>query len=73
MKKTLLTIIAAALATAAAAQTPAQTPSWLRNSAISPDGSTIAFTYRGDIFTVPTAGGTARQITTGKAYDTTPV
>lgn len=73
MKKTLLTIIAAALATAATAQTPAQTPSWLRNSAISPDGSTIAFTYRGDIFTVPTAGGTARQITTGKAYDTTPV
>lgn len=73
MKKTLLTIIAAALATAAAAQTPAQTPSWLRNSAISPDGSTIAFTYKGDIFTVPTAGGTARQITTGKAYDTTPV
>ena len=73
MKKTLLTIIAAVLATAAAAQTPAQTPSWLRNSAISPDGSTIAFTYKGDIFTVPTAGGTARQITTGKAYDTTPV
>ena len=73
MKKTLLTIIAAALSTAAAAQTPAQTPSWLRNSAISPDGSTIAFTYKGDIFTVPTAGGTARQITTGKAYDTTPV
>lgn len=73
MKKTLLTIIAAALATAAAAQTPAQAPSWLRNSAISPDGSTIAFTYKGDIFTVPTAGGTARQITTGKAYDTTPV
>lgn len=73
MKKTLLTIMTAALATAAAAQTPTQTPSWLRNSAISPDGSTIAFTYKGDIFTVPTAGGTARQITTGKAYDTTPV
>ena len=66
MKKTLLTLLAATIATAAAAQAPA----WLRNSAISPDGSRIAFTYKGDIFTVPVAGGTARQITADKAYDT---
>ena len=69
MKKTLLTLLAATIATAAAAQAPA----WLRNSAISPDGSRIAFTYKGDIFTVPVAGGTARQITADKAYDTAPV
>lgn len=69
MKKTLLTLLAATIATAAVAQAPA----WLRNSAISPDGSRIAFTYKGDIFTVPVAGGTARQITADKAYDTAPV
>ncbi len=69
MKKTLLTLLAATVATAAVAQAPA----WLRNSAISPDGSRIAFTYKGDIFTVPVAGGTARQITADKAYDTAPV
>lgn len=32
-------------------------PKWLRDAAISPDGKTVAFTYKGDIFTVPAAGG----------------
>lgn len=50
-----------------------QAPRWLRNTAISPDGATIAFTYKGDIFTVPSAGGEARQITSNPAYDTNPV
>ena len=27
-----------------------ENPLWMRHSAISPDGSTIAFTYKGDIF-----------------------
>ena len=27
-------------------------PKWLRDAAISPDGKTVAFTYKGDIFTV---------------------
>ncbi|MBQ1974072.1 MAG: PD40 domain-containing protein [Paraprevotella sp.] len=48
-------------------------PSWLRGNSISPDGSTLAFCYRGDIFTVPTKGGLAKQITTHTAYDTNPV
>jgi len=46
---------------------------WLRNSAISPDGSTIAFTYQGDIYTVPVSGGSAFQLTTFTGRDTTPV
>ena len=49
------------------------TPLWLRKNAISPDGQTIAFTYKGDIFTVNASGGQARQITTNPAYDTDPM
>ena len=48
-------------------------PLWLRKSAISPDGSTIAFAYQGDIFTVPSAGGLATQITANAAYDSDPL
>ena len=48
-------------------------PKWLRYSAISPDGSTIAFTFKGDIFTVPVTGGKAMQLTSNPAYDTRPV
>ena len=51
----------------------ADSPLWLRNTAVSPDGRNIAFTYRGDIFTVPVAGGDATQITSDRAYDTAPV
>lgn len=65
----LLAVAAAAALTAGAAETPR----WLRNAAISPDGKTIAFTYKGDIFTVPSTGGLARQITSNPAFDTAPV
>ena len=66
-----LTLIAALLMTAAVA---AQTnPLWMRFCAISPDGQTIAFSYKGDIFTVSTQGGTAYQVTSNDAYDAYPV
>lgn len=45
----------------------------MRHSAISPDGSLIAFAYKGDIWTVPTAGGQAKQLTTHPAFDSYPV
>lgn len=48
-------------------------PLWLRHCAISPDGTMIAFTYKGDIFTVSSMGGQAKQLTTHPAYDTHPV
>ena len=48
-------------------------PLWMRYSAISPDGQTIAFSYKGDLFMVPSSGGTARQLTTAEAYDAYPV
>jgi len=46
---------------------------WLRSAAISPDGKTVAFSYRGDLWTVPVAGGAATPITVAAAYDTAPV
>lgn len=62
------------LAVTAAMQASAtEGPLWLRNAALSPDGNTLAFTYKGDIFTVPVTGGDARQITTNAGYDSYPV
>ena len=48
-------------------------PLWMRFCAISPDGQTIAFSYQGDLFTVPTQGGTAHQVTSNAGYDAYPV
>lgn len=50
-----------------------ESPLWLRHSAISPDGTEIAFCFKGDIFIVPAQGGRAMQLTSNPAYDTTPV
>ena len=46
---------------------------WFRYSAISPDGEHIAFTYKGDIYTVPTAGGAATAISYHEEHDFMPV
>ena len=46
---------------------------WTRYPAISPDGKTIAFNYKGDIYTVNVEGGKATQLTTNPAYDGWPV
>lgn len=70
MKKQLLLAVALASSMWASAQT---NPLWMRYSSISPNGQTIAFAYKGDIFTVPVTGGNARQITTNAAYDSYPV
>lgn len=51
----------------------AATPLWLRDVKISPDGSSIAFTYKGDIFTVPVNGGSATRLTSDSSYETDPI
>lgn len=69
------TAIALLLSTvfAGAAQTSvSETPLWLRANEISPDGSTIVFSWQGDIFTVGIDGGKAMQITSNPAYDSNP-
>ena len=67
------TAMLAAVSVTAGAQESSESPLWMRYSAISPDGSTIAFAYKGDIFTVPVTGGEARQITSNSAFDSRPV
>ena len=66
-------ILAAAVMATATAMTAQETPKWLRKSAISPDGTKVAFCYKGDIFTVDVNGGRALQITTNQAYDSDPL
>ena len=66
-------ILAAAILATATAASAQETPKWLRKSAISPDGSKVAFCYKGDIFTVGVNGGRALQITTNQAYDSDPL
>jgi Tol biopolymer transport system component len=51
----------------------AENVSWLRYPAISPDASTVAFSYKGNIYLVDANGGEARQLTSNSAYDYSPV
>ena len=71
MKKIYLTL--AAFFISAMMLTAQDSPLWLRKNDISPDGTKIAFTYKGDIFIVPAEGGKAVQITTNPAYDSEPI
>ena len=68
MKKIVLSLAMALPLTAAAI-----TPLWMRDVKISPDGSTIAFCYRGDLYTVPATGGSATRLTATNYYEQTPV
>ncbi|MGM9805783.1 MAG: S41 family peptidase [Candidatus Aphodosoma sp.] len=68
MKKIILTL--AAIFALVALQA---TPLWMRYNAISPDGTTIAFSYQGDIYLVPAVGGEARKLVATDAYEYMPV
>ncbi len=48
-------------------------PNWMRYPAISPDGSQIAFTFKGDLYLVSSSGGKSQQITFHEAHDYKPV
>ena len=71
MKKIFVLLSAAVIGTSLSASE--DSPLWIRKNCISPDGTTIAFCYKGDIFTVSSEGGTARQITSNPAYDSDPI
>lgn len=63
---------------ATATATPAPTPDdgrvvFARDLALSPDGQTLAFSWGGDIWSVPVTGGQARRLTVHPADDRYPV
>lgn len=66
MKYSFLTALTVCLTYVCTAQT---NPKWARYPAISPDGTTIAFTYKGNLFTVLAEGGVAKQLTYHSAHD----
>lgn len=70
MKKLILPTLALCLSASMQAE---ESPLWMRYCALSPDGQTIAFSYQGDLYTVPAAGGKAHQLTSHPAHDTRPV
>ncbi len=67
MFRWLLTLIA--LAPAAAQDAPL----WMRYPTISPDGQTVLFTYKGDIYRVDADGGLALPVTFYDGHDARPV
>ena len=82
MKKIFYMMLTAALALTAqsavselhAAKTGStDTPLWMRYPNISPDGTKIAFSYQGDIYYVPAAGGEAVRLTSTEDYEYQPV
>lgn len=63
-----LTVSMASLLTAGAVA-----PMWTRDVRISPDGKTIAFTYKGDIYSVGVNGGRATRLTSQPSLEWAPV
>ena len=59
-----LTVTASALA---------GTPLWMRDVRISPDGTQIAFCYKGDLYKVNAQGGEAVRLTSQVSYESSPV
>ena len=48
-------------------------PLLLRHPSLNPNGSLVAFSYQGDIWTVPSAGGRASRLTIHEGYESNPV
>jgi len=70
MKKSILLLSLVLLSLVSFSQSDAL---WLRYPSISPDGEKIVFTYKGDLYTVSSAGGSAVPLTFHEAHDFMPV
>jgi len=70
MKKIIIVICLFAFAFTVTAQ---NNPLWMRYPAISPDGQSIVFSYKGDLYKVAASGGNAVALTMHEAHDYYPV
>ncbi|PWU03096.1 MAG: peptidase S41 [Bacteroidetes bacterium] len=70
MRKLLAALVVVGSSLMAKAQ---DNPLWMRYPAISPDGQSILFSYKGDIYKVPSVGGDAMPVTISEAYEFAPV
>lgn len=70
MQKTIIAFFVLVLTSSLSAQ---KNPLWLRYPAISPDGTTIVFSYQGDLYKVGADGGNALPLTMHEAHDYQPV
>lgn len=70
MRKVLLSLLFIGATISSMAQTNA---AWLRYPSISPDGKSIAFGYKGDIYRVDANGGVAVPLTIHESQDMMPV
>jgi Tol biopolymer transport system component/C-terminal processing protease CtpA/Prc len=70
MQKTIIAFFVLVLTSSVSAQ---KNPLWLRYPAISPDGTTIVFSYQGDLYKVGADGGNALPLTMHEAHDYQPV
>ncbi len=50
-----------------------ENPLWMRYPAISPDGNSIVFSYKGDLFKVAASGGEAIPLTMSESHEFMPV
>ena len=70
MKTTLFSLLLSITSFSLLAQV---TPEWMRYPSVSPEGTTIAFVYQGDIYTVGVEGGEAQRLTFQPEMDVQPV
>lgn len=70
MRKVLLSLLFVGATISSMAQTNA---AWLRYPSISPDGKSIAFGYKGDIYRVDANGGVAVPLTIHESQDMMPI
>jgi tricorn protease len=70
MKTTLFSLLLSITSFSLLAQV---TPEWMRYPSVSPEGTTIAFVYQGDIYTVGVEGGQAQRLTFQPEMDVQPV